>query len=127
MLQRLCGVALLFVFACGGEDPPPTFTSVQAVFTGSCAFSACHQGASPAGDMGLEPGNAYASIVDVASMQVPAKVRVKPGDPASSYLMDKVLGIGMLDQMPPTAPLSEERMDLLRAWIEAGAPNADGL
>jgi hypothetical protein len=121
----IAGVCLLFA-ACGPDEPetPPTFTNVQSqVFSVSCVFSACHKGAAPAAEMGLE-GDAYAQIVDVPSMQVPAKVRVKPGDPDGSYLMDKLLGkqtVGL--QMPQGAMLEAERLDLIRRWILAGAPN----
>lgn len=125
-LLGLFGASLLFAAAgCGGEpETPATFTNVQEALTLSCVFSACHQGASPAGEMGLE-APAYDRLVNVPSTQNPDKVRVKPNDVAGSYLMDKILGVDIAegDRMPPTAPLSEARTDLIRRWIEAGAPN----
>ncbi len=115
----------LGVLACGPADTPPaTFSEVNTrVFTLSCVFSACHQGPSAAGDMNLQV-MAYEHIVDAASMENPSKVRVKPGDPDGSYLMDKLLGPGVTgDQMPQGDMLDEERLALVRSWIEAGAPN----
>jgi hypothetical protein len=108
----------------GEEEIPPTFTNVQSqVFNLSCVFSACHTGAAPAAEMGLNMG-AYEDIVNVASMQVPAKVRVKPGDPDGSYLMDKLLGKQTVGEpMPQGGMLEEQRLDLIRRWILAGAPN----
>ena len=110
---------LLFALAACGF---PSFTEVQTeVFDKSCVFSACHKGASPAGEMSLEL-DGYANIVNVASMQKPEKPRVKPGDPDGSYMMDKLQGMGVTgDSMPPGAMLSDDKIELVRAWIEAGA------
>ena len=115
-------ITAALALSCGGADEPATFTRVQSeVFTPSCVFSACHKGASPAGEMSLEL-DAYDQIVDVTSMQSPPKVRVKPGDPAGSYLMDKLEGKqAMGTEMPPGAMLEPERLDLVERWIAAGA------
>ena len=125
-MRTIFGAGLMaLAVSCGGEEELlPTFTNVQSqVFDKSCVFSACHKGASPAGEMSLEL-DAYDDIVDVASMQNPTKVRVKPADPAGSYLMDKLTGTAAAGiEMPPGAPLSEERLDLIRRWIAAGAPD----
>jgi hypothetical protein len=118
-ILSLAGAVALAASACGN----PTFTEVQTeVFDQSCVFSACHKGASPAGEMNLEL-DAYDDIVNVPSTQHATKVRVKPGDPSGSYLMDKLLNMPVMgtDEMPPGAPLSEARIDMIRAWIEAGA------
>ena len=123
--QLLIAGALALMSACGGPDEKPaTFTNVQTdVFSLSCVFSACHKGAAPAGEMSLE-GDAFDDIVDVLSMQVPTKLRVKPGDPDGFYLMDKLLGKQTVgDQMPQGASLEEERLDFVRRWIMAGAPD----
>jgi hypothetical protein len=107
----------------GGDEPPPSFTEVnERVFQPGCVFSSCHQGASAAGDMSLE-GSPHARIVDVPSMQMPSLPRVAPGDPDGSYMVEKLEQDmpAMGTRMPPTAPLDQERIDLVRAWIEAGA------
>jgi hypothetical protein len=48
---------------------------------------------------------------------------VDPGDPEGSYLMNKLLGVGMCagTRMPRGGKLSEEQLSVVRAWIEAGA------
>jgi hypothetical protein len=119
--MRLAIIAFLLA-GCGPDEEPATFTRVQSeVFSISCVASVCHTGSAPAEMMNLT-GDAYDDIVDVPSVQAPDKVRVKPGDPDGSYLLDKLLGKQMIgDQMPVGVPLEEERIDLVRRWIAAGA------
>ena len=108
----------------GGEVA--TFTAVQdRIFSTSCAFSGCHGGSSPALGMNLTQGMAYSNIVNVPSSQSSLD-RIEPNDPANSYLYLKVIGDSSISgsQMPRGAqPLSQELMDLLRDWIDRGAPN----
>jgi hypothetical protein len=72
--------------------------------------------------MSLE-GSPHDRIVDVPSMQMPNLPRVAPGDPDGSYMIQKLEQEMpfMGTQMPPTAPLGEERLELVRAWIDGGA------
>ena len=113
--------------ACGGTDPmetPPTFTNVQTrVFNLSCNISrSCHVGSSAAGVLNLEDP-AYARLMRPAVAD-PTKMLVVPGDPDHSYIMDKLLNrnVGNL-YMPPTGMIEMERIDLVKRWIAAGAPN----
>lgn len=108
----------------GGDDPPPTFTELrERVFTPSCTFLACHSGASPAGGLGLDTDTAHTALVDAMAMGVPGRIRVVAGDPDGSYLIEKLTATmpAAGDPMPPTAPLEAGRIELVRAWIEAGA------
>jgi hypothetical protein len=111
----------------GGGGEPATFTRVQnQVFTASCAFSGCHGGSSPAQGLNLSAGQSYNMIVNVASAQQPTKDRIEPNDPESSYLYLKIVGDPSISgsRMPRGGqPLSQEFMDLVRDWIERGAPN----
>jgi hypothetical protein len=132
-LMRLAFSALVLcsLAACGSEEAAPTFTRIQKeVFNPSCTFSACHSGGNPAGGMDLtEP--AHAKIVDVASTEKPSAKRVVPGDPDSSYLMDKLLDRNLpaapqgetWTSMPPGGSIEADRIELVRAWIAAGAKN----
>jgi hypothetical protein len=121
----------------GGEEIPcePTTgvvsfcADVQPIFTANCALSGCHAGASPQLGQNLSAGNAYASIVDVPSQEVPVLDRVEPGDPDRSYLVNKIEGtaaaVGGVETRMPLGqdPLPQSDIDLIRAWIAAGAPN----
>ena len=121
--------ALSSIVACGGGggEPvglDPTGANVQSeVFNKSCAFSTCHAGASPSGDMNLVDPS-LANIVGVPSSQQPDLNRIEPGDPDRSYLYLKLTqdtpAVG--DRMPNTVPLDDERIELVRAWILASAP-----
>jgi hypothetical protein len=125
--------------ACAGDgtgldefegDGAVTLEDVQPVFSGNCALSGCHAGASPAQGMNLGAGQTFASVVNVASLELPSMNRVTPNQPDNSYLVHKVQGThlgvgGSGSQMPlGRSPLSQGEIDLIRAWIEAGArPN----
>jgi hypothetical protein len=106
----------------GSTMDPPTFDEVrERIFEPSCAFSTCHTGASPAGELSLA-GDSYAHLVDIPAMQDPDTLRVEPGSPETSYVMRKLEGRQLSGEpMPPGAPLSEERLALIRDWIAAGA------
>lgn len=106
---------------------PPSFKQqIVPLFQRQCV--ACHVSGQEQGQLGLLPKLAYASLVDVAARQAPLP-RVAPREPERSYLLHKLRG-SHLDQggsgvrMPMgQEPLPETELDMLRAWIEAGAPN----
>lgn len=112
----------------GGPPPDPTatFTRVQnEIFTPTCATLACHDPLGQQSQMVLSAGRAYASIVGVASVEMPQLQRVAPNDPANSYLFRKITGAGITgDRMPQNRPpLSDAQIALVRDWIRRGAPN----
>lgn len=116
-----------------GTTPPGTTVTlsgdVQPIFSANCAFSGCHAGSSPALGQNLSAGQTHASVVDVAAQEVPALKRVQPFFPDSSYLVHKIQGTqgsvgGSGGRMPlGGAPLSNEEIATIRAWITAGALN----
>lgn len=95
------------------------FRTVEQILTGNCA--GCHP---PLEGMNLLPGQVYASIVNVPSREVPRLVRVKPGDPAESYLYLKIsetrppVGARMPRSGPP---LTNDEITTIQAWIAQGA------
>ncbi len=101
-------------------------SAIQAkIFTPNCAsFSSCHGGASPQEGMSLVSPVAGA-LIGVASTEVPALMRVAPGDPDASYLLQKLeramptVGV----RMPPDQPLAPNKIEAIRLWIAAGAQN----
>ncbi len=111
----------------GNGEPPISFaTQIQPIFTNSCATAGCHAG--PSGEEGLvlDPGAAFANIVNSPSSQQPGLLRVAPGDPDASYLLRKIVGGPGITggRMPLNRPaLPQSEIDLLRAWIAQGAPN----
>ncbi|MHC4235926.1 MAG: hypothetical protein ACYSUQ_12485 [Planctomycetota bacterium] len=112
---------------CGAPALVSFVNEVQPIFSNSCAFSGCHGGASPAMGMNLTAGQAYANIVDVASVQLPSMDRIEPGMPDLSYLIHKIQGTqasvgGSGLQMPRGGtPLPQATIDLMRLWVTQGA------
>jgi hypothetical protein len=99
------------------------FQEIQdTVFTPIC--TACHVGATAPRGLRLDAPNSYAMLVNVASVEVPALQRVAPGNPDMSYLVQKIEGTAAVGGRMPLggAPLPQDRIDLIRRWIAAGAP-----
>lgn len=138
---------LLFLVAaawgCGGTSTgASTFTDInKQTIQVSCAFTdTCHNaaGAHSSGNLNLHD-DPYGALVNVpaddAQAKSEGKVRVKPGDSASSYLYIKltlppvsgacqtsmpISGYGGC--MPQTsAPLDSSTIAGIKAWIDAGA------
>jgi hypothetical protein len=111
----------------GGGGNEATFAAVQSqIFTPSCALSGCHNSTSQASGLDLTAGSAYGNIVNVASSEQPGVDRIEPGEPSESYLYLKVTGDSSISgsRMPLGRPaLSGDLIDLLRDWIEDGAPD----
>ncbi len=137
-LRVAIGLFLLASVACAGDGTglddiggdEVTLSDVQPIFTGNCALPGCHIGSSPAEGMSLVAGQAFISVVNVAAMELPTMNRVTPNQPNDSYLVHKVQGThlaagGSGSRMPlGRSPLSQSDIDLIRAWIQAGAqPN----
>ncbi len=103
-------------------DVAPTFNDIQkSIFDQSCAFSGCHVSGSVNPDLS---GNSYSKIVNQISST--GMLLIKPNDPDTSYLLQKILGSNSINgsRMPlNNPPLSQEKIDALTEWINKGAPN----
>jgi hypothetical protein len=55
--------------------------------------------------------------------EIPGRLRVAPGDPDSSYLLEKIERATPTSgkRMPPEQPLDPRDIDTVRAWILQGA------
>lgn len=130
----LFGVAL---FACGGrggeskEPQMSTFQRIQTqVFDVSCTSDSCHSSIGQAGAMVLEADRSWDDLMyQRASNPVAAAhgwMRVVPGEPARSFLVAKLSGTLAAGEGAPmpynAAPLDPATIDVIEAWIEAGAP-----
>jgi len=107
----------------------PEFQSIQDnVFTPLCAI--CHSGAAAPLGLRLDAAAAYAMLVNAPSVEVPALLRVAPGDPDGSYLIHKLEGRAAVGaRMPLDAPpLADATIQVIRQWIIDGAqaPAANG-
>ena len=112
----------------------PTFTSIQrdifesADAAGRVACIGCHTstGRTPSGGLNLNHDVAYEQLVNLASRGKPAAVRVVPGNPDASYLVQKLEGAsGIVGRRMPFAGapfLTDGQLLILRRWIATGAP-----
>ena len=110
-----------------GEDTvdialSPTYQSIQVnIFTPIC--SVCHIGGGAPEGLRLDAANAYTLLVGVPSTEVPSVMRVKPGDPDNSYIIQKLEGHAAVGaRMPFGGPyLSANTIGFIRQWIMNGA------
>jgi len=73
------------------------------------------------------PALMYAYLVDRPGIEHSRELRVKPGDPANSLVIDKLRNRNVATQMPLGAePLEEADIQALEAWITAGALRSPG-
>jgi hypothetical protein len=112
---------------CTGSTSTSFASAVQPIFNASCAVNGCHAGTAPKQGLTLVAGASYGSLVGVAASECgSSRKRVQPGDPATSYLMDKLLGVNLCSgsQMPKSGQsLPKTEIDAIGAWICAGAQN----
>jgi hypothetical protein len=112
-------------------EPPPTVkedpsfaSDIQAIFSNSCISSGCHNAGASAGLVLLQ-GQAYASLVNVASTQEPGKTRVIPTDAANSYIVIKLEGRRTNGGRMPLGAnaLHANTIQNIKNWINRGAKN----
>ncbi|MBK35848.1 MAG: hypothetical protein CME26_10005 [Gemmatimonadetes bacterium] len=102
-------------------------SDIQPVFDRSCAFVGCHAASDqfpPGEGLVLTADRSWGSLVGISSGQISGRVRVAPGLPDSSYLVQKLQGpegiIG--DPMPQGGLfLAGSDLALIELWVEQGA------
>jgi hypothetical protein len=142
--RRLAAVALLSGWLCGcsgsgagldssgqplsGSSSGGTialsadFDAIQAnVFTPIC--SVCHAGATAPQGLMLDASHSYNLLVGIPSTEVPSILRVTPGDPTNSYIVQKLEGHAAVGgQMPlGETPLPASTIAFIVQWITDGA------
>jgi hypothetical protein len=105
-----------------GGELTPDWASIQAnVFTPIC--TQCHVGANAPQGLRLDAASSYGALVGTASSEDPGVLRVKPGDPGGSYLVQKLEGRAAVGaRMPLGEPaLPDATIQVIRQWISDGA------
>ncbi len=94
--------------------------NVQPIFDRSC--TSCHGGSA---GMFLDEGESYANLMNVQAQKgCTSEKRVLPGNSSASVLFKRISGTSCGTQMPKKAPpLSPGEIQLIRDWIDQGAPN----
>jgi len=116
-----------------------TFDRIQRqIFNRNCALSGCHDSQTQAGEMLLEPGASYDNIVDAFPHNTAAaalgwrRIDAANKSPETSFMYHKLTGDlpdkDLMARMPfGRGKLDDFLIDILRLWIEAGAPRQDGV
>ena len=121
--------------ASSGPTPnlEPTFASIQSEMfekTDSAGRSACTTCHTSTGRI------LRGSLISITPSPTPSsstrrparrlgRIRVIPGDPANSYLINKLEGLGISgNRMPNNGPpyLTDGQIVVIKRWIEIGAP-----
>jgi hypothetical protein len=80
----------------------------------------------PKEGLDLTVGKSYADMVNVNASQCTNRKLVLPGDPANSYMMQKMLGVSICSgtQMPKAgASIPSNQLQAIANWICQGALN----
>jgi hypothetical protein len=148
---RFLVAAALLVISCGNRVPhtagdagmpssdapadtgPMTpLQKVAAIVIPKCAVAGCHDAVSKTHAMDLStPEKIVSNWVGVRGFDHCTNLdtpRVIPNDPNASLVILKIEGIAVCLQsnrmpLPPRDALSVEEIDVIRAWIAAGAPS----
>ncbi len=115
-----------------------TLGDIQLLFNGSCTFSSCHDASSPAANLDLSgsASDIYNALVGQNPVNPSALGKgyrlVDPGQPENSFLLRKLarsawddyypLEAGEGNPMPSSGALAHEDIELVRQWIQFGAP-----
>lgn len=109
-----------------------TFTQVYALFTRTCSGVTCHVGATNGGGGNLpmlDRASAHRNLVGANSAICRGERRVVAGNPQRSQLLHTLAHTTLgsctaTPRMPLAVPkLPQADIDLVSAWISAGAPN----
>jgi hypothetical protein len=95
-----------------------TYTGTIKPIFGNCAGELCHSDTWGSTDP-------YPFLVGVAAAECcDGRLRVAPGDPAGSYVIQKLTGTHLCAglQMPPGSKLPDADIQALSDWICLGAP-----
>ena len=136
-LIRILALPLVLIAAAcdegGASDDAVRFATLQEeIFTPKCTLASCHTASFHAGELVLEPEQAYAELVEGEVFQEAAAADglelVVPGDAAASFLWMKVqTGLdaryGTMMPQGSAAGLPEDDVALIERWIEDGAAN----
>lgn len=98
---------------CSSDDPAMV---VEEQLLGPCA--SCHSGLEPDGELGFFLPEDIEAMYGAPSSACADKILVVPGDPASSYLIEKLYpNPACGDIMPQTFPLPPATIACFERWI----------
>lgn len=119
-MYRLVLAAVVALAACTqtDNDRPATLEYItEAILQPSCGQHVCHS------SLRMEKGYAFDTVEAARRSLAPSVGLVQPGDSANSLLVNAL--IRTVKRMPYDAPLPDKDIDLIRRWIDSGAPGVE--
>ncbi|MGB1700856.1 MAG: MXAN_6577-like cysteine-rich protein, partial [Nannocystaceae bacterium] len=112
--------------SCACDPTPVSFAAeVLPVLVDRCTSLGCHAPPMPRANLDLTAAVAFSELVGISTNQCGGqRTRVIPGDPAASYVVQKLDGTDLCfgTQMPKGAPpLSNQVRATIKTWICQGA------
>lgn len=98
----------------------PTVSFAADILPAFDGCTGCHGATAPAGGLSLTPAQAWPQLVSVPATADSATLRVAPGDPTNSYLIQRLEGTAQ-PRMPPAGGFKLGYLNLIRIWISEGA------
>ena len=98
--------------------------TIEPILATQCAGNGCHGAPMPKAGLDLRAGSAYAQLVNVTANQCDdGRLRVAPGNPAQSYLLDKILNVDLCSgtKMPKMGTVPDADIEAISNWICGGA------
>ncbi|MGH7171402.1 MAG: c-type cytochrome domain-containing protein [Gemmataceae bacterium] len=117
LISFLCVLGLLIAnpaFAAAAPDQRDLATEVKAVFQAKCAE--CH------GPQVRKPKGEFGYVLDLKKLAADPE-KVVPFKPEDSELWQLVHDEEMPPEEAKAGPLTKEQKEIIRVWIEAGAPS----
>ncbi len=108
----------------GGTMATLKYVDVRRIFMQRCL--GCHFNAGTAANQGFDPSKYESLLADAKECTGDmARKRVKPGDAANSYVVQKLRGVMMCSgaKMPLSGTITEEQIKTIEDWINQGAVN----
>jgi hypothetical protein len=111
-----------------GGGPPSTprrtlAADVQPLLDAGCALASCHDAQGAASGLALDAAHALAALVGVQAAEAPGQTRVVAGNPASSYLLRKLLATPDIHglPMPSGGVWPDASIRIVSDWSVGGA------
>ena len=92
--------------------------ALTEVLVPSCGFDSCH--GSGAGRLRINDRQTEEEWLEMESIVLAGRKFIEPGNAAGSYLIHKMEGTSTIAGaiMPPSGMLSEDRLQIVRSWID---------
>lgn len=102
----------------------PAFTSISKnIFIKKCSLYTCHSSAffKNSGNLDLSDKNTYLNLINVPSSTYPEIVRILPGKPDESLIMQRLEGKIIISVPLERSCVTKKEIEIIREWIKNGA------